>query len=89
MAKILLLFIQLNIVLRNLPLFFVLGCITSVVFPIIYPSDGRFEQLKKLSGECMKQSQVKAFDSSFKATSKECLERAEAKLKNAAQVQKK
>jgi hypothetical protein len=89
MAKYILLFFQLNIILRNLPFFVVLGCITSVVFPIIYPSDGSFDQLKKLSAECMKQSKVKAFDSSFRATSKECLERAEAKVKNAAQVQKK
>ena len=93
MAKYLLLFLQLNVIFRNLPFFFVLGCIISVVFPIMYPSyNDNFEKLQKSSNECMnqriKQRHLSALDSSFQANSQECFDLAEAKLKNAAKAQK-
>jgi hypothetical protein len=55
MLKFLLLFTQLNIILRNLPLFFVLGCVVSLVFPILYPHTSGAE-LSELAGDCVRES---------------------------------
>jgi hypothetical protein len=59
MTKFLLLFIEMNLVLRNLPFFIVLGCVVSVGFPIMYPNIETGAQFSEMANDCAKETYSK------------------------------
>jgi hypothetical protein len=88
MAKFLLLFLQLNVIFRNLPFFFILGCMISVVFPLMYPDIETGAQLSEMANDCAKETYKKdQEDSKAISAIEKCVEYKRTQ-KNAAQAQK-